>query len=197
MARRKKGLSPEDRELWDRVRRTAKPLSPEEARRKIEHEAPTEPKRATTDEPTVEPIKPFRVGGAASMSTAPVPGERQPKAPIRMQHATHRRMVRGKLKPEARLDLHGMTLADAHPALIGFVMDAYDRGLRLILVITGKGRNGTEDDGPIPVRRGVLRQQVPHWLTAPPIGVVVLEVREAHQRHGGGGAYYVYLKRRR
>ncbi|MFW5655927.1 MAG: Smr/MutS family protein, partial [Roseicyclus sp.] len=49
----------------------------------------------------------------------------------------------------------------------------------------------------IPIRRGVLKQQVPGWLTAPPLGALVLEVREAHQRHGGGGAYYVYLKRRR
>jgi DNA-nicking Smr family endonuclease len=106
-------------------------------------------------------------------------------------------MIRGKLKPEARIDLHGMTLADAHPALIRFVTDAWDRGLRLVLVITGKGSRAPEDEGPIPARRGVLRQQVPGWLAAPPLATFVLEVREAHQRHGGGGAFYVYLRRRR
>lgn len=107
-------------------------------------------------------------------------------------------MQRGKLKPEARIDLHGMTLADAHPALTRFVLDGYDRGLRLLLVITGKGQGADPaDDGPIPIRRGVLRQQVPGWLIAPPLGAMVLDVRPAHQRHGGSGAYYVYLKRRR
>jgi hypothetical protein len=70
--------------------------------------------------------------------------------------------------------------------------------LRLLLVITGKGRGGDREDyGPIPIRRGVLKQQVPGWLTAPPLGPLVLEIREAHQRHGGGGAYYVYLRRPR
>lgn len=107
-------------------------------------------------------------------------------------------MQRGKLKPEARIDLHGMTLADAHPALTDFVLRAHDRGLRLLLVITGKGQGGDRrDDGPIPIRRGVLRQQVPGWLVAPPLGAVVLDVRPAHHRHGGEGAYYVYLKKRR
>jgi DNA-nicking Smr family endonuclease len=124
--------------------------------------------------------------------------ERITQAPVRMDHATHRKMLRGKLKPEARIDLHGMTLAQAHPVLIHFIIDSFDAGHRLVLVITGKGRGGADDtgDGPMPIRRGVLRQQVPGWLHAPPLGAIVLDIREAHQRHGGGGAYYVYLKRR-
>ncbi|WP_342665319.1 Smr/MutS family protein [Roseicyclus elongatus] len=119
-------------------------------------------------------------------------------APVRMDHGTYRKMQRGKLKPAARIDLHGMTLAQAHPALVHFIIDSFDAGHRLVLVITGKGRGHPDDpnDGPIPIRRGVLRQQVPGWLHAPPLGAIVLDVREAHQRHGGGGAYYVYLKRR-
>ncbi|MDG4646952.1 Smr/MutS family protein [Roseibacterium sp. SDUM158017] len=198
MARRRKGLSPEDRELWDRVKRSAKPLAPPSLERSMEK--PQTPVRRPEPSRSPEPpdtltIKPFRIGDTASVPTqAP---ERPPAhGPVRMQHKTHRRMVRGKLTPEARLDLHGMTIADAHPALVRFIAGAHDRGLRLVLVITGKGRAG-EDVGPIPVRRGVLRQQVPGWLTAPPLGAMVLEIREAHQRHGGGGAYYVYLRRRR
>jgi len=105
-------------------------------------------------------------------------------------------MIRGKLKPEGRLDLHGMTLAQAHPALTRFILDAYDRDKRLVLVITGKGKD-RDEGGPIPIRRGVLRHQVPGWLHAPPLGAVVLDIREAHLRHGGQGAYYVYLKRKR
>jgi DNA-nicking Smr family endonuclease len=196
MARRRKGLSPDDRDLWDRVKRSAKPLSPAFPERPVLPKPRPEPPRDAPPPPSLE-IKPFRVGETASV-TSPTPRAATPaETPVRMQHKTHRRMIRGKLKPEARIDLHGMTLADAHPALIRFVSGAWDRGLRLVLVITGKGRTGEDDIGPIPARRGVLRQQVPGWLSAPPLSAFVLEVREAHQKHGGGGAYYVYLRRRR
>lgn len=113
-----------------------------------------------------------------------------------MDHNTHKRMTRGKLKPEGRMDLHGMTLSEAHPALISFIFHAYENEKRLVLVITGKGKD-RDSGGPIPIRRGILRHQVPGWLTSPPLGQMILDIREAHQRHGGGGAYYVYLKRRR
>jgi DNA-nicking Smr family endonuclease len=202
MARRRKGLSPDDRDLWERVKRSATPLSPT-------RQTPPSPMAERPTKPASRPVQPdppavapFRIGERAHTPSPPHPqtdlSQRLAHAPVRMKQSEHRRMQRGKLKPEARLDLHGMTLADAHPALTGFVIDAYDRGLRLLLVITGKGRGGSEPDhGPVPARRGVLRQQVPGWLAAPPLGALVLEVREAHQRHGGGGAYYVYLKRRR
>jgi DNA-nicking Smr family endonuclease len=89
-----------------------------------------------------------------------------------------------------------MTLAQAHSALTGFLMGAHARGNRLVLVITGKGRRG-EDEGPIPLRPGLLKHQVPVWLRSAPLGPVVLQVAEAHVSHGGAGAYYVYLRRRR
>jgi DNA-nicking Smr family endonuclease len=206
MARRgKKGLSAEDRELWDRVKRTATPL----ARRDIMEAKTTDPehretenKQAKSPSTAAAPIPSFRIGEASSAPAAPQPrhdaSDRLAQAPIRMKQTTHRRMIRGKMKPEARIDLHGMTLSEAHPALVDFVVRAHSRGLRLLLVITGKGRGGDrEDDGPIPIRRGVLKQQVPGWLTAPPLGALVLEIREAHARHGGGGAFYVYLRRSR
>jgi DNA-nicking Smr family endonuclease len=106
------------------------------------------------------------------------------------------RLTRGKLAPQARIDLHGMTLAEAQPRLTGFVLGAQAQGLRLVLVITGKGRR-VADDGPIPHRHGVLRHQVPIWLAQGPLAPAVLQVAEAHQRHGGGGAFYVYLRRPR
>jgi DNA-nicking Smr family endonuclease len=107
-----------------------------------------------------------------------------------MDAKLHGKMVRGKLLPEARIDLHGMTLAEAHPELIRFVLNAQSAGMRLVLVITGKGKRG-EDHGPIPQRMGALRHQVPHWLRLPPLGQAVLQLK-----HGGSGAYYVYLRRR-
>jgi DNA-nicking Smr family endonuclease len=204
MTRKRKRLTSEDKELWERVKRTATPLSPESTRiDPVERRgaAAGSDAKKPVETPTA-PLNAFRIGEASRAPSAPQPrhdlSDRLAQAPIRMKQTAHRRMIRGKLKPEARLDLHGMTLSDAHPTLVHFVMSAHARGLRLLLVITGKGRGGDrEDHGPIPIRRGVLKQQVPGWLTAPPLGSLVLEIREAHQRHGGGGAYYVYLRRPR
>jgi DNA-nicking Smr family endonuclease len=117
------------------------------------------------------------------------------EAPLRMDAGTHARMQRGKLAPESRIDLHGLTLAEAHPDLVHFILNAHAAGLRLVLVITGKGKL-RDDHGPIPQRMGALRHQVPQWLRLPPLGPVVLQVTEAHLKHGGSGAYYVYLRRR-
>ncbi|MCF3974388.1 Smr/MutS family protein [Paracoccus salsus] len=199
MARRR-GLTPEERELWARVARSAKPLAPR-----------TDPVRAPdasvrsqvrqADPPPELPISKvisrFRLGQAAPQrgsghGAMPGPAERLGSAPLRMDHKTHKRMSSGKLRPEARLDLHGLTLAAAHPELIRFILACHAGGKRLVLVITGKGRG---DHGPLPTRPGALRHQVPHWLHGPPLSALVQQVTPAHYRHGGEGAYYVYLRR--
>ncbi|MFK7836964.1 MAG: Smr/MutS family protein [Sulfitobacter sp.] len=118
------------------------------------------------------------------------------RAKVQMDQKSFGKMKRGKLKPEGRIDLHGMTLDRAHPALSRFIMSAHKSGKRLVLVITGKGKE-RDTGGPIPVRYGVLRHQVPQWLSIPPMSAVVLQVSQAHISHGGGGAYYVYLRRQR
>jgi DNA-nicking Smr family endonuclease len=117
-------------------------------------------------------------------------------APVQMDQKAFTRLKRGKLKPEGRIDLHGMTLDRAHPALTDFILSAHRRGKRLVLVITGKGKQ-RDEGGPIPVRHGVLRHQVPQWLSTPPLSALVLQITQAHISHGGGGAYYVYLRRQR
>ena len=134
-----------------------------------------DPKKALT------PSRPLRTGVQARPS-------------LRMDKKTFDRMSRGKLIPEARIDLHGMTLARAHPALSAFIHNAHGSGKRLVLVITGKGKFDVNGDYLLR-QRGVLRQQVPHWLSLPPLSLCVLEYRSAHVKHGGSGALYVYLKR--
>lgn len=104
-------------------------------------------------------------------------------------------MRRGRILPEARLDLHGMTAERAHAALTRFICAAHADGRRLVLVITGKGRG--PDEAGLPYRPGILRYSVPHWLATPPLARMVLEVVEAHRSHGGAGALYVYLRRLR
>ncbi|WP_343080443.1 Smr/MutS family protein [Ostreiculturibacter nitratireducens] len=193
MTRKPRHLSPEERELWSRVASTAKAMHPMPQR-------PLELPDAVKPKKTRPEVKEFRIGQSSPEfplrhDLAPTPGERLAQAPLRMDSKMHREMTRGKLKPEARIDLHGMTVSEAHSELTHFILRAHAEGKRLTLVITGKGKRG-RDEGPIPQRYGVLRHQVPQWLALPPLGAVVLQVTEAHLRHGGSGAYYVYLRRR-
>lgn len=189
--RKPRNLSREERELWHRVASRTEPLvrsGPVAAAspgKKTVPNAPADPPKA--------PIQPFRIGAAAKSSARPATGGGQPDFHVAMDHKTWRRMKGGKLVPEARLDLHGMTLEQARARLSNFVESSAARGFRLILVITGKGRPGSITS-PIPSRTGVLRRQVPHWLGAMP---VVLQVSTANRKHGGDGALYVYLRRRR
>jgi DNA-nicking Smr family endonuclease len=192
MTRRPRGLRPEERELWDRIARTSHALHPD---------AP----RAHPPEDKLKPRKPkpplarFRIGEAvrtvpATATLIPGIAEDLSRQPVRMDARLHKQMTRGRTSPEARIDLHGMTLAEAHPELIRFIVNAQSRGLRLVLVITGKGKL-RDDSGPIPNRLGVLRHQVPAWLGQMPLAPAVLQIAPAHQKHGGEGAYYVYLRR--
>ncbi len=135
-------------------------------------------------------------GGLVTLDLAPDPLVALAGAAPAMDRRRFEKLRRGRLEPEARLDLHGMTLERAHAALTGFVLAAHASGLRLVLVITGKGREG-EAGAIAPHRRGALRHSVPHWLAAPPLVARVLQVAPAHARHGGGGALYVYLRRSR
>lgn len=191
MTRRK--LRPEERELWQKVAHSTTPL-PEALRREKAAPKPS-PKKTRDPAPMDDLHKAFGVGTKAprpqSQISTPQPSTRAKPA---MDNKTFGKMRRGKLAPEARIDLHGMTLDQAHPALSRFILTSYSRGLRLVLVITGKGQQEDPHD-PMPRQRGVLKRQVPIWLRMAPLQTAVLDVSEAHIRHGGGGAFYVYLRR--
>ncbi|MBR9762024.1 MAG: DNA mismatch repair protein MutS [Rhodobacteraceae bacterium] len=200
MSRRRK-LRPDELELWEKVAGSAERMHPEKrpalARPVKKPEAKAKPAR----DPEPAPIPTFRLGeratgGAVSHDVLDPIHDRLHRAPLRMDKKTHGKMTRGKMSPEARIDLHGMTVDRAHRALTGFILRCVSEDMRLVLVITGKGRR-PEDDGPIPVRHGILRHQLPHWLSLPPLNQVVLQVTSAHQKHGGTGAYYIYLRRTR
>ncbi len=191
---RNRRLTPDDHDIWSRYSRSAEPLHP---RRRAEAPAPASAKPERTMEfPAFEP---FRVGQrvrspSSTHTLVPTIQEQVAGALLRMDAKAHKRMKAGKLRPEGKLDLHGMTLDVAHPKLIAFILSAQAAGKRLVIVVTGKGK-ARPDAGPIPMRFGVLRHQVPQWLRLAPLAAVVLQVTEAHRSHGGGGAYYVYLRR--
>ncbi|WP_068116149.1 Smr/MutS family protein [Tropicimonas marinistellae] len=199
--RQPRRLSNDDLAIWRRVTGTANPLHP--ATKTHTREEPQEQRPAPASEAVSDPVPRFRIGQHVSYdhskghNLTPTLEARLATQPVRMDRKTFGKMKRGKLRPERKIDLHGMTLAQAHPALSRFLISAHADGCRLVLVVTGKGSRNHDDGGPIPMPRGVLRNQVPQWLRMAPLASLVLQVSDAHQSHGGSGAYYVYLSRRR
>jgi DNA-nicking Smr family endonuclease len=109
---------------------------------------------------------------------------------------------KGALEPDRRIDLHGLTEAAAHRALLSFLRGAQRNGDKLALVITGKGARKPDPYEPFDLElesraRGVLKAMVPRWFREPEFATLIADYRSAHIRHGGGGALYVYLKKKR
>ena len=177
----RKRLTSEDMDLWRQVT---------EQTERLASTAVLPPR----DEVTERRVKPRVL--PKTVEPAPKPKPKVAPTGLNMDRKAFGRMKRGKLAPEARIDLHGMTLDRAHPALTQFILSSHGSGKRLVLVITGKGK-GVDDRGPLPVPKGVLKRQVPHWLSIPPLAQAVLQVSSAHISHGGDGALYVYLRRTR
>ena len=195
---KRRRLRPEEEELWRKVVSNAERLHPEKPLRPQDFVTTptTQPRKKATFEAipkslTIQPSVP-----KTSTRLSPSIAEQVGRQPVQMDRKAFDQLKRGKLRPEGKLELHGMTLERAHPALTRFILNAQSQGKRLVLVVTGKGKQ-RDDGGPIPVRFGVLRHQVPQWLSMPPLSPAVLQVTQAHLRHGGGGAYYVYLRKLR
>jgi DNA-nicking Smr family endonuclease len=164
-------LSEEERRLWAGIAKSVKPLRPAtESAEPSEAEAPSAPPAPPTPKPARPPAPP------APPALAPLPLRER------------RRLARGSTEIDARLDLHGLTQAEAHAALTRFLVRAQAHGAKFVLVITGKG-----DD----LGRGVLRRQVPLWLALPQFRAQVLGFEAAHVAHGGEGALYVRIRRKR
>lgn len=182
---RRRALSEEERELWDTVARQVKPLRKHRvAKAQAAPRTPrTEPSSAA---PAPRPAPSPRPIPAAPAPRVPKPAI-PPLAPLGKRERT--KLSRGRSEIEARLDLHGMTQMRAHRALTGFLHRAHHDGLTFVLVITGKGRSGGES--------GVLRRQVPEWLSLPEFRAFVVGFEEAGIGHGGEGALYVRIRRAR
>ena len=193
MPRRK--LKSDEVELWQQIAKSATPLK---LSKNVNTVAKPQSKVAEVKNDQFQ-LNRFEIGEKATQKS--VQNDLKPSistaldsAPVQMDYKSFKKMKRGKSTPEATFDLHGMTVAQAHSALIHFLMTSYTRNMRLVLVITGKGKFQKET-GPIPRQVGILRHQVPQWLRMPPLRDKVLQVTEAHGKHGGSGAYYVYLRK--
>lgn len=162
---RRRELHEEERALWDEVTRDVR-------RARGNRRKPAVTSGSKAPEVSVRPV---------SVQVPPAP--RKP-ASFGIDGATAERLRRGKVEPDAVLDLHGLTQARAHAQLTAFVRRAHERGYRCVLVITGKGSA---------TKTGVLRTMVPRWLEEE--RAAVAGAQAAHVKHGGAGALYVYLRR--
>lgn len=171
--RRPPSSAPGDAELWDRLTAGIKPLKGPRRLARTETPLPARPKPKLPPAPAVPP------------------------AAAGLDKRTAERFRKGEMPIDARLDLHGMTQDRAHAALNAFIARAYAAGQRCLIVVTGKGAGARADDAIIPERRGVLKDSVPRWLKEPGLAGFVLATAPAQARHGGSGALYVLLRRRR
>lgn len=191
MSRRRKQMSEADWALWRKVASSAKPLSPERLKEMA--------KGAETSGPPVRPqyrppARGYRGGLAADvaslkpMKKSPLSLRKGEAAPAHqpIDPKLHRKISSGRQPIEAAIDLHGMTQQRAFNALTGFLARSYKSGLRIVLVITGKGEAG----------EGVLKRRVPDWLARPELAAITNGYLGAHPAHGGAGALYVRLRRR-
>jgi DNA-nicking Smr family endonuclease len=181
--RRKRGLSDEERALWESVAKQLKPLRKKS--RELKNQAVA---LEVESEIATNPVPMPRLTALVRIAPAPKP-QVPPLAPLGRRERAQ--LSRGKREIDARIDLHGMTQTRAHRALLGFLQRVQGEGHTFVLVITGKGKVGTESE------RGVLRRQVPQWLNLPEFRSLVVGFEEAHVGHGGEGALYVRVRRAR
>jgi DNA-nicking Smr family endonuclease len=182
--RRRRGLSEEERALWESVAKQTKPLRKRPRAAKPPADLPSGDSPVAAG-PGASPkhVPPAKIARTPKPEAPPAP----PLAPIGRRERSQ--LSRGRKEIEARLDLHGMTQTRAHHALSAFLQRAHSDGLTFVLVITGKGKMGAESE------RGVLRRQVPQWLSLPEFRSMVVGFEEAHIGHGGVGALYVRIRR--
>jgi DNA-nicking Smr family endonuclease len=169
-----------DHGLWDDVKRTIQPLG----KRKP---APLLAPRGTTITKAAAPTLHHR---------------REPPPLAAFDRRTSQKLSRGQQEPDSRLDLHGESAETARMKLYHYLCSAQQRGDRLVLVITGKGASPYarhtlhgRDTYHTPEREGRLRREVPFWLGEALFRAHVVGYQPAHPRHGGGGAFYIRLRR--
>jgi DNA-nicking Smr family endonuclease len=193
----KPALTDEDHELWEHTAKSLEPLKRAKSRvhEALEDEAALA-KAIFTTKPHHQPKK------SAVLEPPPPPVKRKAPDLNPFDPKAARKLRRGHIDIEARIDLHGMRQAEAHVALVRFLQASAAKGRRWVLVITGKGspsrRLDEHTDRPFgEPQRGILKRSVPLWLAEPDIRPLIVSFTEAAVEHGGSGALYVHLRRAR
>jgi DNA-nicking Smr family endonuclease len=208
---RRRGLDADDAALWQQVADTIHPLRRRQAlRERVDRDGDAAPVgERPASGPPAPALEPPPTGRRQwqPLVTTPVPKPVMPPPTAQgIDRRQAKKIARGHVAIDGRLDLHGLREAEAHMRLRGFLRQAQAQGSRIVLVITGKG---SDDDANAPIdwrtgdwntgtsRRGVLKRNVPRWLTEPDLAALVVSFGPAHVRHGGDGALYVHLRQRR
>jgi DNA-nicking Smr family endonuclease len=185
MSRRARSPSAEDIEMWERVAESVRPLK----------RRPRKPAAAPAEK--TAPAEPEPASKAKAKPAPPSPKPPPPPAPAplaTLDRRTRSKIAKGKVPIDARVDLHGLTQAAAHQRLRHFLAEAHLTGVKMALVITGKGAPDADRLGE---ERGVLRRVVPAWLASGEFRAFVIGFEPAGRRHGGEGALYVRIRGRK
>jgi len=200
-------LKAEEHALWDKVISTVKPIHPQKSALMSSPERGRGPQgRRGVPVPDESPTLPATPNPKATRPPAGPPAPR-PKPAITAESldgSWDRRLGSGRVEPDITIDLHGLNREAARHLLYRRVVEAEARGQRIILVITGKGHM----PGPAPADmvpglrigpapRGSIKADLPRWLGEEGLTGRIAAVRRAHPRHGGAGAAYLILKRKR
>lgn len=172
-------LSADEERLWRRVAATVAAKRPRDPAPVIDDPAPPPPAPVANRAPP-----------AASPTPKPAPRILNP-APIPANRGGEKRVRRGRVDLAAALDLHGYTAPHARRVVERFLLAQFESGARAALIVTGKGRRSQDGE----IEAGVLKRSLPEWLGAPALRAIVSGYAPAHAKHGGGGAFYVFLRR--
>lgn len=192
-----KTLSQEDLELWKKITVQLKRNNPEVLIKN--NISGFKIKKTTKSLPKAPELKPFFIGEKVSKKETfifPDFNKNNEKSSPNMDKKNFKKLLKGKMEIEGTIDLHGLSADQAKIKLIAFIGQSYRLGKRLIIVITGKGKHKGYDEFHRPIN-GVLRQSLPDWLSGPLVSDKILQVTQAQPKHGGTGAFYVYLRRKR
>ena len=192
MIRGRRPLTEDEERLWAAVARSVRPLRAKPIMKPAIKPSAAPPAKAVALKPQSAKLNAGKpsVAKPAEHAPLPVPHRAKPPSPAStLARRERQQLARGRAEIGGRIDLHGLTQAEAHDALLQFLHRAQAEGAKFVLIITGKGGPGGD--------RGVLRRQVPLWLALPEMRACVLGFDVAHVGHGGEGALYVRLRKAR
>ena len=186
----RKNFEVPDHGLWDEVKRAIQPIKARNAPRKKAKLVAVVQQRIALQSP------------APNLPALRNQNKQPPPALSSFDRRTAQRLGRGSIEPMARLDLHGENVETARVELLNFILRQRRQGVRLVLVITGKGASPFarhtlhgHSHFHAPEREGKLRREVPLWFQDKVFRTHVVGFQPAHPRHGGGGAFYVKLRK--
>lgn len=186
----------DDHVLWRHAAATIEPLKQRKGRFHPASDAAKSTALRPKSAPDPDTNARHRVHAAAQPEAAPARRQRAPEL-AQFDRNSARKIRGGRLEIEARVDLHGMRQHEAHAALRRFLSSCQSRGLRYVLVITGKGKglsSSVSGEKEADRERGVLKRNVPRWLEEPDLRALVVSFTTAAIPHGGEGAIYVHLR---